>query len=242
MNWYKGLILLEYLEELDIFGDLDDEVFCMLVQWVNWLNLNFWGYFGFVVLGIVCLGDVIVVVGLGIVVNVECVVMVDGDLDIVCVGDSVMLVFNYEIDILWGDVIVFVEQCLEVFDQFVVEVLWMNEEELLLGCFYFFKIGLVMMLVIVFVLKYWVDINIYEKQFSIKLEMNEIGMCNIVCMCLIVFDFYYQIWDMGVFIFVDCFINQIVGVGMICFGLCCVLNIYQYVMDVIKEQCVQIKG
>ncbi|MDM7984927.1 MAG: sulfate adenylyltransferase subunit CysN [Maricaulis sp.] len=242
MDWYKGPTLLEHLEELDISGDLDDEAFRMPVQWVNRPNLNFRGYSGLVVSGTVRPGDAIVVAGSGTAANVERVVTADGDLDVARAGDSVTLVLNHEIDISRGDVIASAEQRPEVSDQFAAEVLWMNEEELLPGRSYLLKIGSATTPATVSALKHKVDINTYEKQPSTKLEMNEIGMCNIACTRPIAFDPYHQIRDMGAFILVDRFTNQTVGAGMIRFGLRRASNIHQHAMDVTKEQRAQTKG
>jgi bifunctional enzyme CysN/CysC len=242
MSWHTGPTLIEYLEDLDINSDIQNEPFRMPVQWVNRPNLNFRGYSGTIVSGAIRPGDAIVVAQSGQAANVERIVTADGDLDEAVAGDAVTLVLNHEIDISRGDVIAAADARPEVTDQFAAEVLWMAEEDLLPGRSYLLKIGSATTPATVSVLKHRIDVNTYEKKPSRKLEMNGIGFCNMSTARPIAFDPYHVIRDMGAFILVDRFTNQTVGAGMIEFGLRRASNIHHHAMDVTKEARAQIKG
>ena len=242
MEWHDGPTLLEHLEDLDIDSDVQNQPFRMPVQWVNRPNLNFRGYSGTVVSGMIRPGDPIVVATSGVAANVERIVTVDGDLDVAKAGDAVTLVLNHEIDISRGDVISAADARPEVTDQFAAEVLWMVEEELLPGRSYLLKIGTATTPATVTALKHRVDVNTYEKQPSRTLEMNGIGFCNLSTARPIAFDPYHEVRDMGAFILVDRFTNQTVGAGMIEFGLRRASNIHTHAMDVAKADRAKIKG
>jgi len=242
MAWYNGPTLIEYLEKLDVSSDLQNGPFRMPVQWVNRPDLDFRGYSGTVVSGIIRPDDAIVVAQSGLPAKVDRIVTADGDLDEAVAGDAVTLVLNDEIDISRGDVIAAADGRPDVTDQFAAEILWMSEESLLPGRSYLLKIGTATTPATVSALKHRVDVNTYEKKPSRKLEMNEIGFCNMSTARPIAFDPYHDNRDMGAFILVDRFTNQTVGAGMIEFGLRRASNIHHHAMDVSKEDRARIKG
>ncbi|WP_300540828.1 sulfate adenylyltransferase subunit CysN [Maricaulis sp.] len=242
MAWYDGPTLIEYLEDLDIDTEIQNEPFRMPVQWVNRPNLNFRGYSGTIVSGTIRPGDAIVVAHSGVGANVDRIVSADGDLEQAVAGDAVTLVLNHEIDVSRGDVLAAADARPEVTDQFAAEVLWMSGEDLLPGRSYLLKIGTATTPATVSALKHRIDVNTYEKKPSRKLEMNGIGMCNVSTARPIAFDPYQSIRDMGAFILVDRFSNQTVGAGMIEFGLRRASNIHQHAMDVTKDARSVIKG
>lgn len=242
MTWYAGPTLLEYLEELDVSSSVSAEAFRMPVQWVNRPDLNFRGYSGLIVAGKVRPGDKITVAASGTPARVERIVTADGDLDQAEAGESITVVLDREIDVSRGDVLASAEDRPEVSDQFAAEMLWMNEDHLLPGRSYLLKIGATTTPASVSALKHKIDINTFEKQPCTKLEINEIGLCNIACSRPVVFDPYHQIRDMGAFILIDRFTNQTVGAGMIRFGLRRASNIHRHAMDVDKGARARIKG
>ena len=71
MSWHQGPTLLEHLETLDVDSDVQNEPFRMPVQWVNRPDLNFRGYSGTVVSGMVQPGDAIVIAQSGLTATVE---------------------------------------------------------------------------------------------------------------------------------------------------------------------------
>lgn len=178
------------------------------------------------------LGDQVWVLFLGKILIVLCVVIMDGDRDLVVLGEVIILMLIDEIDCLCGQVIVVVQLLLEVVDQFESMLVWMDEVEMVLGWVYWLKVGMQIVLVMVYVLKYEVNVNICEYLVMKMLDLNVIGVVNIMMDREIFFVFYVENCDLGGFILIDKIINYIVVVGMIYFVLCWVQNIYWQVIDI----------
>ena len=79
--WYDGPTLLDHLETVEVESELSSKPFRMPVQWVNRPNLDFRGFSGTIVSGLVRPGDAIVVARSGRSSRVTRIVTSDGDLD-----------------------------------------------------------------------------------------------------------------------------------------------------------------
>src|SRR5690606_2427018 len=101
------------------------------VQWVNRPNLDFRGFSGTVVSGVVKPGDRVVVASSAKESRVKRIVTMDGDLDVAQAGDAVTLTLEDEIDIARGDVLTLNTERPEVTDQFAAHILWMIDEPML---------------------------------------------------------------------------------------------------------------
>jgi len=242
MGWHAGPTLLEHLEAVDAEDDVTGKPFRFSVQWVNRPNLDFRGFSGTVAAGSVRVGDELVVAASGQKAVLKRIATADGDLDSASAGDAVTLLLDREIDIARGDMLVEVENRPEVASQFAAEILWMHEDEMLPGRSYLLKAGAQSTPVSVTTLKHKLDVNTFEKEPGRKLDMNEIGVCNLSTARPIVFDKYSDIRDTGSFILIDRFTNQTVGAGMIEFALRRATNIHTHAMDVTKARRAGIKA
>ena len=65
MSWYRGPLLLDYLESIDVEAEVAGRPFRFPVQWVNRPNLDFRGYAGTVASGTIAAGDPVVVASSG---------------------------------------------------------------------------------------------------------------------------------------------------------------------------------
>lgn len=239
--WYVGQLLMEIFEIVEIVVDCNFDDMCFLVQYVNWLNLNFCGFVGILVSGVVCKGDEVVVLLLGKGSKVKFIVIFEGELEQVGFGQVVILILEDEIDVFCGDMLVYVDNCLLVIDGFDVMLVWMVEELMFLGKKYDIKCVISYVLGLILSIVYKVDVNILEWILGSELKLNEIVRVKVSLDVFIVFDGYEQNCIIGVFIVIDCLINGIVGVGMIIFVLLVVygssvyygLNVY-----VMCEECV----
>ena len=242
MSWHAGPTLLEHLEAVDAEDDVTGKPFRFSVQWVNRPNLDFRGFSGTVAAGSVRVGDELVVAASGQKAVLKRIATADGDLETASAGDAVTLLLDREIDIARGDMLVEVENRPEVASQFAAEILWMHEDEMLPGRSYLLKAGAQSTPVSVTTLKHKLDVNTFEKVPGRKLDMNEIGVCNLSTARPIVFDKYSDIRDTGSFILIDRFTNQTVGAGMIEFALRRATNIHTHAMDVTKARRAEIKA
>ncbi len=240
--WYRGETLMGYLENIQVEDDtVTSGVFRMPVQWVNRPNLDFRGFSGIVVRGSIRPGDAIRVLPSGKESRVARIVTQDGDLDQAISGQSVTLTLADEIDISRGDVLATTDSPPSVADQFEATIVWMSEDPMLPGRPYLMKIGTRMVTANVSTLKYKVNVNTLEHVAVTKLELNEIGICNLSSDRLIAFDPYKEDRDTGGFIIIDRLTNNTVGAGMLHFALRRSQNIHWQAININKQAHAAIK-
>jgi bifunctional enzyme CysN/CysC len=242
MPWYDGPVLLEYLETVPVGDDAEDQPLRYPVQWVNRPNSSFRGFSGQLSAGVVRPGDRIRVQPSGRESNIERIVTYDGDLDRAVAGQSVTLTLTDEIDISRGDLISAAEAPAEVADQFETTIVWMADEPMLPGRSYIMKTGPRTAQATVTAPKYRIDVNSFEHLAATKLDLNEIGVCNIVLDRRIAFDSYANNRQTGGFILIDRLTNATVGMGLIHFALRRSANIHWQATDVTREVRAQSKG
>ncbi|HXW09919.1 MAG TPA: adenylyl-sulfate kinase, partial [Steroidobacteraceae bacterium] len=90
--------------------------------------------------------------------------------------------------------------------------------------------------------KYKVNVNTLEHLAAKKLELNEIGVCNLSLDQSIAFDSYQDCRETGSFILIDRLSNATVGAGMIHFALRRSQNIHWQALDVNRKSRAAIKG
>ncbi|MCK5908886.1 MAG: sulfate adenylyltransferase subunit CysN, partial [Caulobacter sp.] len=232
--WFEGPILMDWLEGVEVEDDLQAKPFRMPVQWVNRPNLDFRGFSGLIASGTIKPGDRIRALPSGRESRVARIVTLPGDLDQAVAGQSVTLTLKDEIDISRGDVIAAAEAPAPVANQFEATVVWMDDEPLPLGRTYLLKIGARTVGASVTDIKHRVNVNTLEHTAAKRLELNEIGVCNLSLDQAIPFEPYADNRQMGGFILIDRLSNRTVGAGMINFALRRADNIHWQHTDVTK--------
>ena len=240
--WYDGPALLPLLETLPVDDDLRDKPFRMPVQWVNRPNLDFRGFSGLISSGTIRPGDKIKALPSGRESTVERIVTFRDDLDVAVAGQSVTLTLTDEIDISRGDVIAEAAAPPPVADQFEATVVWMDDEAMLPGRPYLLKLGTRTVSAQITEPKYKINVNTLEHLAAKRLELNEIGVCNLSLDAPIAFDAYTDNHDLGGFILVDRISNRTVGAGMLHFALRRSQNIHWQALDVDKNSRAALKG
>jgi len=240
--WYSGPPLMALLETLEVEDDLQARPFRMPVQWVNRPNLDFRGFSGLIASGSVKPGDRIKALPSGRESVVERIVTFSGDLPRAVAGQSVTLTLKDEIDISRGDVLSTADAPPEVADQFEATIVWMDDEALLPGRPYILKIGARQVAATVTEPKYKVNVNTLEHLAAKRLELNEIGVCNLSLDAAIAFDPYAENKDLGGFILIDRISNRTVGAGMLHFALRRSQNIHWQALDVDRAARAALKG
>jgi bifunctional enzyme CysN/CysC len=235
MPWYEGPTLLAHLESVDI-QDVDAaRPFRMPVQWVNRPNAGFRGYAGTIVGGSVGPGDGIRALPSGRETRVTRIVTADGDLERAGTGQSVTLVFDSEIDVSRGDVIAARAAPLQVAAQFEATIVWLHEEPMLQGRTYLMKSGTRTVSATVTPLKHKINVNTLEKVPAERLELNDIGVCELELDRPIPFEPYTENRALGGFILIDRLTNNTVGAGLISFALRRSQNVHWQALDVDKH-------
>ena len=243
MPWYQGPTLLELLNSVEVDESrLEGMPLRMPVQWVNRPNSDFRGFAGTIVAGSLQPGDAVRVQPSGRVSKVARIVTSDGDLSVAKAGQAVVLTLTDEVDVSRGDLISAADAPAEVANQFEATVVWMSEAPLLRGRTYLLKIGAKTVEATISPIKHKVDINSFEHVATSKLEMNEIGLCNLELDRPLAFDPYQDNRDTGGFILVDRISNDTVGAGMLHFALRRAQNVHWQALDVNKTARAGLKG
>ncbi len=224
--WYLGPTLIDHLEKVDVEGDTAAKPFRFPVQWVNRPHQDFRGFSGTVASGRVTLGDAVVVAASGRQSRVVRILGPDGDISGAAAGEAVTICLADEIDIARGDMLVPPTARPQVADQFAGHLLWMDEEAMLPGRQYMMRIGNLWTTASVTSIRHRVNVNTLEHQAARRLELNEIGVCNIEVKKPVPLDPYAENRTTGAFILVDRFSNRTAGAGMVDFVLRRATNIH----------------
>jgi len=240
--WYEGPTLLSWLEDAPVGDDAASRPFRMPVQWVNRPNLDFRGFSGLVSAGVVRAGDVVRVAPSGRESRVRQVMVGMSEVGEAQAGQSVTLTLEDEIDISRGDVLARADAPVSVADQFEATLVWMDEAAMLPGRPYLLKLGTRTVSASITEPKYRVNVNTLEHLAAKRLELNEIGVCNISTDAAIAFEPYAEGRDLGGFILIERITNRTVGAGMIHFALRRSQNVHWQALDVDRAARSGLKG
>jgi len=236
MSWYHGSTLLSLLETMQVDQEAAlKKPFRLPVQWVNRPNLDFRGFAGTVASGRIKTGDPVRIQPSGKTSSIERIVTKDGDLDQAIAGQAITLTLKDEVDVSRGDIISTTETPASSANQFESTIVWMNEEPMLPGRQYLLKCATSTSTVTITDIKHEINVNTLEQNAAKKLEINNIGNCNINLDRQIAFDNYDENRVTGSFILVDRVTNETVGAGTLNFALRRSQNIHMQAVDVDKS-------
>ncbi|KRG86312.1 sulfate adenylyltransferase subunit CysN [Stenotrophomonas sp. CW117] len=242
MPWYAGPTLLEHLDTVAIAGHDAGGGLRLPVQWVNRPHQDFRGFAGTLAAGQVRGGDPVVVLPSARRSTVREVLGPDGRLDVARAGQAVTLVLADEIDVSRGDVIAAAGDPPEVADQFAAHVLWMDDAALLPGRPYWLQIGSRTVAASISEIKHRIDVNTQDKLAAKRLELNEVGYCNLSLDEPIAFEPYARNRALGGFILIDRQSNATVAAGTLDFALRRAGNVHWQHLDVDRAARARIKG
>ena len=230
--WYAGPTLMAHLESVPVGGGEGAGPFRMPVQWVNRPNQDFRGFGGQIASGTVRRGDRLRVLPSGRDSILERIVTADRDLESATAGQSVMLTLTSEIDVSRGDVLTAFDAPLECANHFEATVVWMHEEPLLQGRQYLLKLATTTVSATVAPLKHKVNVNTLDAIPAERLELNDIGVCELSLDRAIAFAPYTESRTLGGFILVDRLTNNTVGAGLLNFALRRSQNVHWQALEV----------
>ncbi|MBK6800533.1 MAG: sulfate adenylyltransferase subunit CysN [Novosphingobium sp.] len=246
--WYAGPTLVEHLEAVEVISSADAAKPLRLpVQWVNRPNLDFRGFSGLIATGSVKPGDEVRVLPSGKTSTVTRIVTMpsgpagasatgrDGDLDEAVAGQSVTLCFADEIDCSRGNVIAAADNPPQAADQFETTLVWMNDDPMHVGRAYWLKLGSQTVSVTVQQPKYAINVNTMEHIAVKTLDLNAIGVAEIITDKALVFEPYKDNRALGGFILIDKLTNATVAAGMIHFSLRRAQNVHWQATDISRE-------
>jgi len=234
--WYKGPSLIHHLEEVEVDTVANQaKSFRLPVQWVNRPNLNFRGFSGLIASGSIRPGDAVRVLPSGKTSTVSRIVTMDGDLDQAVAGQSITLCLADEIDCSRGDVLATADQPPQVADQFESTIVWMSDDSLLPGRAYWLKLATQTVSATIQEPKYSINVNTTEHLACKTLDLNAIGVAEVITDRPIVFEPYSDNRTLGGFILIDKITNATVAAGMLHFSLRRAQNVHWQALDISRE-------
>jgi bifunctional enzyme CysN/CysC len=242
MPWYSGATLLEHLESVAVDAAVTARPFRMPVQWVNRPHGDFRGFAGLIASGRIATGERVRVLPSGRESRVARILTADGDLDAALAGQSVTLTLAAEVDVSRGDVLAVADDPPQVADQFEATIVWLHEEPMLQGRAYLMKTGSRTVSATIAPLKHRVNVNTLEHEPAERLELNDIGVCELELDRAIAFEPYAANRTLGGFILIDRLSNNTVGAGLISFALRRSQNVHWQALDVGKPLRARLKG
>ena len=215
MPWYRGATLMHLLETIQVAVDKDAERFRLPVQFVNRPDAAFRGYSGTIVGGTVRPGDPVAVLPSGKTSTVARIVTMDGDLDEAFAPMAVSVTLADDLDISRGDVIAAPRELPHTAERFDADLVWMSEDDLVLGKTYIVKQGTRRVFGRVQAVRFRVDVDTLGHEPASTLKLNEIGRGEFVLTEPVVFESYGTNRSLGSLILIDRITNATVGAGMV---------------------------
>jgi bifunctional enzyme CysN/CysC len=242
MPWFQGPTLMQHLEDVPVADVTTGKAFRLPVQWVNRPHADFRGFAGQIASGSVQRGDRIRVLPSGRESQIARIVTADGDLPHALAGQSVTVTLTSEVDVSRGDVIAAAANAPQVASQFEATIVWMHEEPMLQGRAYLMKAGARTVTATIAPVKHKINVNTLDELPAERLELNDIGVCELELDRPIAFESYADNRALGGFILIDRLSNATVGAGLINFALRRSQNVHWQALDVDKQVRARQKG
>lgn len=240
-RWYFGPTLLGHLETIECRPPIGGKA-VFPVQWVNRPNAGFRGFSGTLASGQLSVGDTIRVTSSGQTANISRMVTSGNDLRIATVGEAMTLVLDREVDASRGDIISLAHEPLEMTDQFEATLVWMHEQDGLIGRSYDLKLANQWASASITSLKYKIDINTQSHESCKQLGLNDIAVANLALSRPLVFEPYMDSATLGGFILVDKFTHATIAAGMIRHTLRRAQNVHRQALTITREDRERMNG
>lgn len=233
-GWYDGISLLQYLEQIDVSEDFNDEGFIFPVQRVCRPNHTFRGFQGQIESGKISVSEEIITLPSNEKAKVKSLFVTDQNVDEASIGQPVTVQLDREVDVSRGCVLVKDEK-LQLADMFTATILWMDDKELIVGRNYLVEVGTKILPAMVMNIKYKIDINTGKHVTADKLIKNEMAACDISLSENMVFDKFKNNKALGGLILIDRITNMTSACGTIDHSLRRSTNVVWQETDITKE-------
>jgi bifunctional enzyme CysN/CysC len=219
MRWYHGEAILEYLETVYVGGDRNLVDLRLPVQYVLRPSLDFRGFCGQIVSGILKRGDEVMVLPARTTSRIKSIVElrrgVSGELEYAFAPMSVTVTLDDEIDVSRGDMLVHPRNLPLAQSSFEAMVVWVSEEAMDPAHAYVLKHTTRSTKATVRRIEYRVDVNTLSRTPAQALRLNEIGRVVLQTQQTLFIDSYRKNRFTGSFILVHPHTNHTVAAGMI---------------------------
>lgn len=220
MNWYKGLPLLDFLENVEINESKNSENPRFQVQYVIRPQTDdlhdYRGYAGEVISGVYTKGDAVTILPQNIQTKISKIETGGKKVDFVFTNQPAVLHIEDDIDISRGDFIVKTDRQPKVENEFEAIVCWLDKKELNEGNKYFIQHKSKTLKAIIKEIEYKIDVNTLEKnQVTDSVKLNEVVKLRLKTSSPLVFDSFEDSKYTGNAILIDETSNSTVGAVMI---------------------------
>jgi sulfate adenylyltransferase subunit 1 len=212
--WHDGPSLLELLESLPTTTHRETAAFRLPVQRVIRPHQNFRGFAGQIASGAIQVGDRVTVLPSGKTSRVERIVTYDGDLATAHAPLSITVTLEDELDISRGDLLTHTGEEASVARRFAASLVWMDARPLDAARRYLLKHASQTVPAEV-LLRHRVNLEQSANEAAAVLEMNGIGVAEIVTRRPIALERYSDNRTLGAFVLIDAETNATVGAGMV---------------------------
>ena len=220
MSWYRGLPLLQHLEDVHIASDRNLIDVRFPVQWVvrpmSDAYHDYRGYAGQVASGVLKVGDSIMVLPSGLTTRISGIDTFDGPVEEAFTGMSVVLHLADDLDVSRGDMLCRPNNKPTVGQDVEAMVCWLVDRPLGVRSKYAVKHTTRWSRALVRDLRYRLDINtLHRDEEATGLSLNEIGRVSMRLTSPLLYDSYRRNRTTGSFILVDEATNATAGAAMI---------------------------
>ncbi|SOC05974.1 sulfate adenylyltransferase subunit 1 [Pseudobutyrivibrio ruminis] len=213
IDWYTGLVLLEYLEQVDV-GEHEEEGFYLPVQRVCRPNHTFRGFQGQVESGKLAVGEEINILPSNEKAKVKSLHVLDREVDEINAGQAVTVQLDREVDVSRGCVLA-KDIELNTSSSLEATLLWMDDENLEQGKNFFVKLGTKLIPGVVKSIRNTIDVNTGEKHEASTLKKNEIAVCELKLADNIVLSTFENHKTLGELILIDRVTNMTSACGVV---------------------------
>ena len=208
MNWYHGLPLLQFLEEVEVFEDINHTDPRFQVQYVIRPQTkelhDYRGYAGEIISGIYKKGDKIKVLPADIESTITKIEIAGEEVEEAFAPQPVVLQIADDIDISRGDTFVHVDNLPKVENELDVLLCWMDNKPLQQGNKYFIQHKSRLVKAIVREIEYRVDVNSLERtEVTDNVKLNEVVRAKLKTAAPLVFDSFEKLDGTGSAILID---------------------------------------
>ncbi len=255
MPWYRGVTVLEWLENLELVESTAKAPFRLPVQYVlkGSMESNGWqhedaqtsapshrratwrSYAGSVASGAVKKGDRVVILPSGVETSIERLLVGDKEADAATAGMAVSVVLAGEHDVVRGDCIAHLSDRPEQADLFKVRLVWMDRQPMYAGRSYLFRTHFGTIEAKITRIRNRIGLDSCELLSASQFDQNDIGEVELALARRFPFDPYLECTETGAFILIDRISNATAACGMILHSMRRSSNIHLHREEIPRE-------
>lgn len=214
MKWYDGPTLLEYLEEVDIHDENENDDFILPVQRVCRPDSTYRGYEGTITNGSIKVGDEITILPSKEKSTIKSIINAGNDTNSAYSGNAVSIELNDDIDVSRGDVLTNSNN-IKVRDYFAAKLIWMVDESLSVNKSYYLKLSSQNSIVSITNINYLEDVETGEAILEKTADKNCLVQVEISSHKKLVVSTFDRYPSLGRFLLIDRITNETVACGII---------------------------